>query len=63
MSGDSARLQRESDDLAAALLRASARLDTVARLAQAAARDARQGPITRRSCGSNLLLFPQAALE
>lgn len=37
VSGDSATLQRESDDLTAALLRASARLDTVARLAQAAA--------------------------
>ncbi len=35
--GDSARLKRESEGLAAALLRASARLDEVTRLAQAAA--------------------------
>lgn len=37
VSGDSVTLRRESDDLAAALLRASARLDTVTRLAEAAA--------------------------
>jgi N-acetylated-alpha-linked acidic dipeptidase len=35
--GDSATLQRESEGLTAALLRASARLDTVTRLAEAAA--------------------------
>ncbi|HEY6442567.1 MAG TPA: M28 family metallopeptidase [Candidatus Acidoferrales bacterium] len=35
--GDSARLKRESEGLAAALLRAAARLDEVTRLAQAAA--------------------------
>jgi N-acetylated-alpha-linked acidic dipeptidase len=41
--GDSATLQRESDGLAEALLRASARLDGITRLAQAAARDRDKG--------------------
>ncbi len=41
--GDSATLQRESEGLTAALLRASARLDTVTRLAEAAATGREKG--------------------
>lgn len=41
--GDSVTLQRESEGLAAALIRASTRLDGITRLAQAAARDRDKG--------------------
>jgi N-acetylated-alpha-linked acidic dipeptidase len=43
VGGDSATLQRESEGLAAALIRASTRLDGITRLAQAAARDRDKG--------------------